>query len=186
LWTKPTFENLREFAAKGDEAGVVSILNILQKADNASLIAAAKGGHHDVLSLLYAMGNADADPNPLRGQKPGYNTPMLAALGRGNSAVIQLILNQPGFNPTRRLFEDRTYFDLSRGRMGENWEDEYQILKDAYENFPGDKSRKDDSPRRVRKEKDDKRAPRKGSSSPVRTKKINMSPTANRNRDYIK
>jgi hypothetical protein len=187
LWTKPTFENLREFAAKGDEAGVVSILNILQKADNASLIAAAKGGHHDVLSLLYAMGNADADPNPLRGQKPGYNTPMLAAIGRGNSAVIQLILNQPGFNPTRRLFEDRTYFELSRGRQGENWEDEYQILKEAYERFAGpDKGRKDDSPRRARgKEKEEKRPPRRGSSSPVARKK-NNSPNANRNRDSLK
>jgi hypothetical protein len=187
LWTKPTFENLREFAAKGDEAGVVSILNILQKADNASLIAAAKGGHHDVLSLLYAMGNADADPNPLRGQKPGYNTPMLAAIGRGNSAVIQLILNQPGFNPTRRLFEDRTYFELSRGRQGENWEDEYQILKDAYERYAGsDKGRKDDSPRRARgKEKDEKRS-RKGSSSPVARKKVHTSPNAGRNRDTSK
>ncbi|KAJ6138282.1 hypothetical protein N7471_004768 [Penicillium samsonianum] len=188
LWTKPTFENLREFAAKGDEAGVVSILNILQKADNASLIAAAKGGHHDVLSLLYAMGNADADPNPLRGQKPGYNTPMLAAIGRGNSAVIQLILNQPGFNPTRRLFEERTYFELSRGRQGENWEDEYQILKEAYERFGGsDKRRKDDSPRRARgKEKEEKRPPRRGSSSPVARKKHNTSPNANRNRDSLK
>lgn len=188
LWTKPTFENLREFAAKGDEAGVVSILNILQKADNASLIAAAKGGHHDVLSLLYAMGNADADPNPLRGQKPGYNTPMLAAIGRGNSAVIQLILNQPGFNPTRRLFEDRTYYELSRGRQGENWEDECQILKDAYERFAGsDKGRKDDSPRRARgKEKEDKRAARRGSSSPVARKKMNTSPNASRNRDSLK
>ncbi|KAJ5163438.1 uncharacterized protein N7500_005268 [Penicillium coprophilum] len=188
LWTKPTFENLREFAAKGDEAGVVSILNILQKADNASLIAAAKGGHHDVLSLLYAMGNADADPNPLRGQKAGYNTPMLAAIGRGNSAVIQLILNQPGFNPTRRLFEDRTYFELSRGRQGENWEDEYQILKEAYERFAGsDKARKDDSPRRARgKEKEEKRPPRRGSSSPVARKKINTSPNASRHRDSLK
>ncbi|KAJ5130933.1 uncharacterized protein N7515_006972 [Penicillium bovifimosum] len=187
LWTKPTFENLREFAAKGDEAGVVSILNILQKADNASLIAAAKGGHHDVLSLLYAMGNAEADPNPLRGQKPGYNTPMLAAIGRGNTAVIQLILNQPGFNPTRRLFEDRTYFDLSRGRQGENWEDEYQILKDAYERYDGfDKGRKDNSPRRARgKEKEEKRS-RQDSSSPVARKKAHSSPNAGRHRDSLK
>ncbi|KAJ5774351.1 hypothetical protein N7457_009247 [Penicillium paradoxum] len=188
LWTKPTFENLREFAAKGDEAGVVSILNILQKADTASLIAAAKGGHHDVLSLLYAMGNADADPTPVRGQKPGYNTPMLAAIGRGNSAVIQLILNQPGFNPTRRLFEDRTYFELSQGRQGENWEDEHQILKDAYERFAGsEKGRKEDSPRRARgKEKEEKRAARRGSSSPVARKKSNISPNVGRNRDSLK
>ncbi|KAJ6074731.1 uncharacterized protein N7446_002508 [Penicillium canescens] len=189
LWTKPTFENLREFAAKGDEAGVVSILNILQKADNASLIAAAKGGHHDVLSLLYAMGEADADPNPLRGQKPGYNTPLLAAIGRGKSAVIRLILSQPGFDPTRRLFEDKTYFELSRDRQGEDWEDEHNILKEAYEKYSGPrKGRKGDSPRRARgKEKDDKRSARKSSSSPVpRMRKHDTSPNATRYRDPLK
>ncbi|KAJ5085833.1 hypothetical protein N7532_010604 [Penicillium argentinense] len=186
LWTQATSENLRDFAAKGDEVGVVSILNILQKADNASLIAAAKGGHHDVLSLMYAMGDADADPNPLRGQKPGYNTPMLAAIGRGNTAVIELILSQPGFNPTRRLFEDRTYYELSRSRQGENWEEEYNILKSAYEKFGGsDKGRKDlSSPRRARgKEREDKRPARKESSSPVsRPKKLNESPNSSRPR----
>jgi hypothetical protein len=182
LWTQPTPENLMNFAAKGDEMGVVSILNVLQKADNASLIAAAKGGHHDVLSLMYAMGNADADPNPLRGAglKPGYNTPMLAAIGRGNTAVINLILSQPGFNPTRRLYEDRTYFELSRSRQGENWEDEYDILKSAYEKYPGgSKGRKTvSSPRQSRKDKDEKRSARRDSSSPVpRPKKSNDSPT---------
>ncbi|KAJ5748387.1 uncharacterized protein N7511_010083 [Penicillium nucicola] len=189
LWTKPTFENLREFAAKGDEAGVVSILNILQKADNASLIAAAKGGHHDVLSLLYAMGEADADPNPLRGQKPGYNTPLLAAIGRGKSAVISLILSQPGFDPTRRLFEDKTYFELSRDRQGEDWEDEHRILKEAYQKYSGPrKGRKGDSPRRARgKDKDDRRSSRKTSSSPVpRARKHDSSPNANRHRDPMK
>ncbi|KAJ5294605.1 hypothetical protein N7508_009426 [Penicillium antarcticum] len=187
LWTKPTFENLREFAAKGDEAGVVSILNILQKADNASLIAAAKGGHHDVLSLLYAMGEADADPNPLRGQKPGYNTPLLAAIGRGKSAVISLILSQPGFDPTRRLFEDKTYFELSRDRQGEDWEDEHKILKEAYENYSGPrKGRKGDSPRRARgKDKDDRRA-RKSSSPVPRARKHDTSPNATRHRDPLK
>ncbi|KAJ5364119.1 uncharacterized protein N7496_009832 [Penicillium cataractarum] len=189
LWTQPTSENLREFAAKGDEQGVVSILNILQKADNASLIAAAKGGHFDVLSLMYAIGDADADPNPLRGSghKPGYNTPMLAAIGRGNMDNIQLILGQPGFDPTRRLFEDKTYYELSRSRQGENWEEEYDILKKAYENYSGSgKGRKDlSSPRRARgKDKEEKRSARRESSSPVaRTKKLNdSSPNANRQR----
>lgn len=189
LWTQPTSENLREFAAKGDEQGVVSILNILQKADNASLIAAAKGGHFDVLSLMYAIGDADADPNPLRGSghKPGYNTPMLAAIGRGNIDNIQLILGQPGFDPTRRLFEDKTYYELSRSRQGENWEEEYDILKKAYEKYSGSgKGRKDlSSPRRARgKDKEEKRTARRESSSPVaRTKKLNdSSPNANRQR----
>lgn len=189
LWTQPTSENLREFAAKGDEQGVVSILNILQKADNASLIAAAKGGHFDVLSLMYAIGDADADPNPLRGSghKPGYNTPMLAAIGRGNMDNIQLILGQPGFDPTRRLFEDKTYYELSRARQGENWEEEYDILKKAYDTYMASgKGRKDlSSPRRARvKDKEEKRSSRRESSSPVtRTKRLNdSSPNANRQR----
>lgn len=188
LWTQATPDKLREYAAKGDEQGVVSVLNILQKADNASLIAAAKGGHEDVLSLMYAMGDADADPSPLKGSghKPGHNTPMLAAIGRGKPAIIQLILNQPGFNPTRRLFEDRTYFEISEARQGENWEEEYEILKAAYEGYSGSgKARKDlTSPRKARvKEKDDKRSARRESSSPVaRSKKLNDSPNTNRHR----
>ncbi|KAJ5818739.1 hypothetical protein N7474_004330 [Penicillium riverlandense] len=188
LWTKPTLENLQVFASKGDEAGVVSILNILQKADTASLIAAAKGCHHDVLSLLYAMGNADSDPNPDLDHKPGYNTPMLAAIGRGKPAVVQLILNQPGFNPTRRLFENLTYYELARARQGEDWEEEYDMLKDAYDNYNGGDGRKGDtsSPRRARaKDKEDKRTARKRSSSPVArtSKKPNTSPNAARRRD---
>ncbi|KAJ6144417.1 hypothetical protein N7470_008312 [Penicillium chermesinum] len=177
-------KNLMNFAAKGDEQGVVSILNVLQKADNASLIAAAKGGHGDVLSLMYAIGNADADPNPLRGagHKAGYNTPMLAAIGRGNTAVIELILSQPGFNPTRRLFEDRTYYELSRARQGENWEQEYDLLKSAYEKYSNEKGRKGhSSPRRARtKVKDDERHRRRESSSPVDRppKKLKESPTS--------
>lgn len=188
LWTQATPDKLREYAAKGDEQGVVSVLNILQKADNASLIAAAKGGHEDVLSLMYAMGDADADPSPLKGSghKPGHNTPMLAAIGRGKPAIIQLILNQPGFNPTRRLYEDRTYFEISEARQGENWEEEYEILKAAYDGYSGSgKARKDlTSPRRARvKEKDDKRYVRRVSSSPVpRQRKPNDSPDANRRR----
>ncbi|KAJ5183447.1 hypothetical protein N7492_001063 [Penicillium capsulatum] len=186
LWTQATSENLRDFAAKGDEVGVVSILNILQKADNASLIAAAKGGHHDVLSLMYAMGDADADPKPLRDHKPGYNTPMLAAIGRGRPDVIQLILNQPQFNPTRRLFDNYTYYELARARQGESWEEEYDILKLAYEKHSGsDKGRKNlSSPRRARgKERDEKRPARRESSSPVaRPKKLKESPDVNRHR----
>lgn len=185
LWTQATPEKLREYAAKGDEQGVVSVLNILQKADNASLIAAAKGGHEDVLSLMYAMGDADADPNPMKGhgQKAGYNTPMLAAIGRGKPAIIQLILNQPGFDPTRRLFDGATYFELSKARQGENWEEEHEILKSAFERYGGSRKANKDlsSPRRARKDKDDKQSTRRESSSPVpRPNKASDSPNRQR------
>lgn len=176
LWTKPTSENLQAFAAKGDMAGVVTILNVGQKADPESMIAAAKGGHDEVLSLMLGMGFADPDPDPVSssGQKPGYNTPMLAAIGRGNLEVIKLLLDQPGFNPTR-LFRDSTYFELSRERKGENWEDEYDLLKNAYDEYLRKKSRKPDlsSPRR----KENKRPVRRESRSPVsRSRKPVASP----------
>ena len=173
LWTKATPENLREFASKGDIAGVANILNVGQRADAESLIAATKGGHDEVLSLLLGMGDADPDPEPLQGgqQKPGYNTPMLAAIGRGNLAVIKLLLDQPGFNPTRRLYRDRAYFELSKERKAENWEEEYDLLKAAYDNFGKvRKLRKPDgsSPRRAReKERENRRHGRRDSPSPV-------------------
>lgn len=174
LWTKATPENLQAFAAKGDMAGVATILNMGQKADPESMIAAARGGHDEVLSLMLGMGFADPDPDPITspGLKSGYNTPMLAAIGRGNMEVVKLLLDQPGFNPTRRLFRDFTYFELARDRKGENWEDEYDALKTAYDDYArtNKKSRKLDhsSPRRARdRERENKRAVRKESRSPI-------------------
>jgi hypothetical protein len=184
LWTTATPENLQAFAAKGDIVGVANILNVGQKADPESMIAAAKGGHDEVISLLLGMGDAHPDPDPVQSgsQKPGYNTPMLAAIGRGNLAVIRILLNQPEFNPTRRLYRDRTYFELSRERRAENWEDEYDLLRDAYDNHVRTKkSRKQDisSPRRARdKDKENKRPGRRDSPSPTgRPRKANGSPS---------
>ncbi|KAE8349435.1 hypothetical protein BDV28DRAFT_151891 [Aspergillus coremiiformis] len=183
LWTTATRENLQAFAAKGDMVGVANILNVGQKADSESMIAAAKGGHDEVISLLLGMGDADPDPDPVQGgsQKPGFNTPMLSAIGRGNLAVIRILLNQPEFNPTRRLYRDRTYFELSRERRAENWEDEYDLLRDAYDNYiRTKKSRKQEisSPRRARdKDKENKRPGRRDSPSPAgRPRKANGSP----------
>ncbi|KAL4985584.1 hypothetical protein BDW68DRAFT_164933 [Aspergillus falconensis] len=174
LWTKATPENLQAFAAKGDIMGVANILNVGQKADPESMIAAAKGGHDEVLSLLLGMGDADPDPAPISSMKTGHNTPMLAAIGRGNLAVIKLFLDQKGFNPTRRLCDGLTYFELSRKRRADNWEEEYDTLKEAYDKYmKNKKQRKSDhlSPRRMReKEKDSKRPTRKESPSPTRSR----------------
>ncbi|KAL5337662.1 hypothetical protein BJX70DRAFT_368884 [Aspergillus crustosus] len=180
LWTKATPENLQAFAAKGDIAGVANILNVGQKADTDSMIAAAKGGHDEVLSLLLGMGDANPDPAPVHSQKPGHNTPMLAAIGRGNLAVIKLFLDQPGFNPARRFYDGLTYFELSKKRRADNWEEEYDTLKDAYDNYVRTKKqRKSDfpSPRRARdKERDNKRPVRRDSHSPISRPKKTGSP----------
>lgn len=154
LWTKPTFENLREFAAKGDMAGAATILNVLQKADTESLIAAAKGGHDEVLGLLLGMGNPDPDPEPHPALKPEYNTPMLAAIGRGNNTVIQLLLDQPDFDPTRRDARGRTYFEISESRRGDYWEQEYDMLKKAYEKFVQKRGRRPDGSPKMLKERE--------------------------------
>lgn len=192
LWTKPTQENLCNFAAKGDMAGVANVLNVIQKADSESLIAAAKGGHEDVMSLLLGMGDANPDPEPVQNPscRPGYNTPMLAAIGRGNLAIIRLLLDQRGFNPTRRLYRGSTYHELAADRKGENWEEEAAILKKAYEQSKSAKKlRKTEtkSPKRSREqEKDTARKSRRESSSPVAAPRRTVrSPNSSRHGDAI-
>jgi hypothetical protein len=138
---------LIKLAGNGDVQGVASILNILQKAETESVIAAAKGGHDVVLGYLLAMGDPDPDPDPICADhlKPGYNTPMLAAIGRGNVAVIKLLLEQSGFNPTRE-YKGRTYPELSRERRGSEWQEECKLLQAAYDNYKGAKARSHSPP----------------------------------------
>lgn len=189
LWTKATPENLCNFAAKGDMAGVANILNVIQKADTESLIAAAKGGHEDVMSLLLGMGDADADPEPVQNAncRPGYNTPMLAAIGRGNLAIIRLLLEYPGFNPARRLYRGKTYYELAEERQGDGWEEEVDLLKRAYDKYKGmKKARKAEakSPKRSREqEKESKKATRRSSSPVTAPRKPARSPTSSRSVD---
>ena len=133
LWVKPTPENLRLCAGKGDMAGVATILNVLGRADGECLIAAARGGHDEVIQLLLGIGEADPDPTPLRSHRDGYNTPMLAAIGGGNEKVIRLLLDQSNFDPTRRAHRGKTYHDIAMDRQGPNWEREYDILKEAHD-----------------------------------------------------
>ena len=137
LWINPSPENLRDRAGKGDVEGVIYILDMCPTADIEAVLAAARGGHKVVLELLLAMGEPEPDPDPLQstGYKAGYNTPMLAAIGRGNTGVITLLLSKPGFNPTRRLYKNLAYHEIAKERQGLNWEEEYDILKNAFDNY---------------------------------------------------
>ncbi|MCJ1479749.1 Set3 complex subunit with deacetylase activity, meiotic-specific repressor of sporulation proteins [Lambiella insularis] len=133
LYMNATPENLRKSAGKGDIAAVDHILNMRPMGDIESVLMAARGGHDNVVSHLIAMGSPIHDPNPLDGFKPGFDTPMLAAIGRGNLKVISLLLDQPDFDPTRRLYENLTYHEIVKDRGGLNWQEEYSLLKDAYD-----------------------------------------------------
>ncbi len=154
LWVNATPENLRDAAGKGDLTIVDHILKMRPRADSESVLAAARGGHEIVIELLIAIGRPDPDPDPLQSgdHKPAYSTPMLAAIGRGNVKVIQLLLNQPGFDPTRRLYRGMTYYEIAKERQSTDWEEEYKVLKEAYDSHMshGTKKVNHGSPRKVR------------------------------------
>lgn len=166
LWQANTQENLAKLASKGDSQGVASILSILEKAETEAVIAAAKAGHEEVLQLLIAMGKPDPDPDPVRGHKmvPGFNTPILAAIGRGHPDVVKLLANQAGFNPMRR-YRDRAYFELAEERNGPRWEEEYNVLKQAYDKYAISKGRNPSSPRKTRDADRSRPRPTRRSSS---------------------
>lgn len=171
LWQANTQDNLTRLAGKGDAQGVASILNILQKAEPESLIAAAKAGHEEVLQLLLGMGEPDPDPEPIRSPnlKSGFNTPMLAAIGRGNPDVIKLLVNQSGFNPTRE-YKGRKYYEISQERKGQDWQTEYEILKKAYDHYVEARQRKHTSARKSKEIAKDKPSLPREPSSPAATK----------------
>ena len=154
LWVAPTPARLRDAASKGDMAIVGHCLNTL-RADTESMLAAARGGHDDVLEILIAIGRPpEPDPEPLASSqyRAGHNTPMLAAIGGGNVKVIRLLLGQPRFNPTRRIYRNYTYYELAKQRQSSNWHEEYDALKEAYDNYDNDRARKSgsSSPHKIR------------------------------------
>lgn len=142
LWINPTPENLRAKAGTGDVEIVDYILNMRPIADIEAVLAAARGGHKVVLELLIAIGKPNPDPEPLStsNHKPGYNTPMLAAIGRGNPEIVKLLLSETGFDPTRRLYRNMTYYEIAKDRQGLHWQEEHDVLKQAYDRAMGHKS----------------------------------------------
>ncbi|KAL8998529.1 MAG: hypothetical protein Q9169_002472 [Polycauliona sp. 2 TL-2023] len=157
LWVNPTPDNLREACGKGDLAVVDYILKMRPEVGTDAVIAAVRGGHEVVLEILFAIGQPEHDPDPVESSDfmVGRNTPMLASIGRGNISVIKLLVNQRKFNPTRRMFKGLTYYELAKERQGSNWEAEYAILKDAYDDFKINGGRRSNhgSPRKVRTKK---------------------------------
>lgn len=157
LWVNPTPAKLREACGKGDLAVVSYILGMRPDVGTDAVIAAARGGHDVVLEILFAIGQLEPDPDPIVSDdlKPGRNTPMLAAIGRGHLPVIKLLVGRRGFNPTRRIFKGLAYHELAKERQGSNWEEEYSILKEAYDDYKlnGGGRSNHSSPRKPRSKK---------------------------------
>jgi ankyrin repeat protein len=160
LYNEYNTETLVEKAGDGDIAAVGELINSNIKPNIACGVAASRGGHYDILSILLASG-LKADPDPSKHSE----TPMLVAIGRGHLKIVQLLLEQDVFNPSRRNREGKTYWEISEDRRGPKWEQERDVLKEAYNEY----MRTHKSPKRSKKEAPNPsvlRAKRK--SSPIR------------------
>lgn len=140
LYTSYTVNSLRAASARGDLQTVGQILQVLVTDgfdDPESLVAAARGGHDEVLQILLGFGNADPDPPPLENKDWEHATPMLAAIGSDNIKVIELLLakiDDDKFDPTKR-HHGNTYYEIANQRRGPLWEEEERILKAAFDKY---------------------------------------------------
>jgi len=167
LYQPLNLSELRRAAAQNDINTVVRILDVHSSSldDPRSLIIAAKAGHPDVINMLFGYGEFNPDPDPLDNQPPDSATPILAAIGRENLEVIKLFLNQPNFDPTRRI-KGETYFEIAKRRGGSVWKEEEALLKDAFEKHKKSHKSSPGKPRspglrRDGRDTDSKRPPRR-------------------------
>ncbi|KAJ4406435.1 hypothetical protein N0V91_004646 [Didymella pomorum] len=143
LYNEYNVETLIEKAGDGDILAVGELINSNIKPNITCGVAAARGGHYDILSILLASG-LKADPDPSKHPE----TPMTVAIGRGHMKIVTLLLEQDNFNPTRRNKEGKTYWEIAEERRGPKWEEERDMLKQASEDY----SSTHRSPRRTKKE----------------------------------
>lgn len=123
-------EMLLEKATEGDIVAVRDLIDRNITPNVACGVAAARGGHHAILNVFLAAGlNADPESEIFDG------TPMLAAVGRGHLKVIELLLEQDNFDPTRLVRGRKAYYEISEDRRGPKWEQERDILKRAYDRY---------------------------------------------------
>lgn len=141
LYNEYNVETLIEKSGDGDISAVGELINSNIKPNITCGVAAARGGHYDILSILLASG-LKADPDPSKHPE----TPMTVAIGRGHTKIIQLLLEQDNFDPTRRNKENKTYYELAEEKAGPRWETERDLLKRAFD------ERKGRSPRKLKKD----------------------------------
>jgi ankyrin repeat protein len=143
LYNEFNVETLIEKAGDGDILAVGELINSNIKPNITCGVAAARGGHYDILSILLASG-LKADPDPSKHPE----TPMTVAIGRGYLKIIQLLLEQDNFDPTRRNKENKAYYEIAEEKAGPKWELERDVLRQAYDDHKGQHR----SPRRAKKE----------------------------------
>lgn len=179
LYQPLNLSELRKAAASNDVESIARILDVHSNNldDPKALVMAAKAGHHEVVGFMFAMGSFNPDPEPLANMPAESATPILAAIGRDNLQVIELLLDQSSFDPTR-LVDGETYYEIARKRGGHFWKDEEAILRKAYDKY---KATHQSSPKKPRSpglrrdgrdaDRDVRRTPRKEEQQPSRSHK---------------
>ncbi|KAL2074682.1 hypothetical protein VTL71DRAFT_8461 [Oculimacula yallundae] len=181
LWQAYSTEELRSAASEGDLETINRILNVKPDVSDArTLYNAARGGHDNVINLLFALGKFSPDPPALDGVPIDQATPILAAIGKENHLeVIKLILGHSGFDPTRRI-KGETYYEVAKRRAGPYWQEETELLKSAFgsykkshQNSPGKprspgtrRDGRDSDGRKIRTEEQPSKSHKRSTSSP--------------------
>jgi hypothetical protein len=121
-------KTLLKYALEGDLEAVGSFIESVAP-DNDIVVAAARAGHDQVLSVILPFLSKEfKDPDP----KEFEETPLLAAIGRNSIKVIRLLINQDNFNPCRKTKEGKTYYQVAEERKGPRWSQEVELLKLKY------------------------------------------------------
>ncbi|CZT09021.1 hypothetical protein WAI453_001440 [Rhynchosporium graminicola] len=181
LWAGHSMEDLQKAASEGDLEAVYRILNVTPDVDDPkSLYNAARGGHDNVINLLFAIGSFTPDPSALDGVPSDQATPILAAIGKDNHIeVIKLFLGNSEFDPTRQV-KGETYYELAKRRAGPHWQEEERLFKEAFncykkshKNFPGTsrspgtrRDGRDSNTRKPSTEEQSSRSHKRSTSSP--------------------
>ncbi|KAG9246393.1 hypothetical protein BJ878DRAFT_417062 [Calycina marina] len=186
LYQSFNLSELRKAAGQNDSNTVVRIIEVHNNNidDPKSLIIAAKAGNHDVINMLLGYGGFNPDPDPLDNQPPESSTPVLAAIGRDNLEVIKLFINQPDFDPTRRV-KGETYFEIAKRRGGSIWKDEESLLREAYDKYKKSHKSSPNKPRspgmrRDGRDADAKRTARRDEQQPARSHNRRLSSQMNK------
>ncbi|KAK8246239.1 hypothetical protein HDK90DRAFT_407228 [Phyllosticta capitalensis] len=122
-------EVLRIKSEQGDKRAVDELLASGVMPNVACGVAAARGGHDEILSFLLATGLSADHRDPAKHNE----TPMLVAIRKGHLNVIKLLLAQDDFDPTRRNRDGNTYWEYAKDYEGPNWKEVHRVLKAKYD-----------------------------------------------------
>ncbi|OJD36311.1 ankyrin repeat protein [Diplodia corticola] len=169
-------EVLRIKSEQGDKRAVDELLASGIMPNVACGVAAARGGHDEILSFLLATGLSADHRDPAKHNE----TPMLVAIKKGHLNVIRLLLAQDDFDPTRRNRDGLTYWEFAEDFDGPNAKDVRNLLKEKYDERAKTKSRRLRSPEMRRT---DPRSPRRKATDHESSKRTHDRETRGRPSD---